>query len=47
MAPQAFEIARNATGNGRPGSPGGPRQLSDVVSASACNTPPILPFKAS
>jgi hypothetical protein len=24
-----------------------PRQLSDVVSASACNSPPIRPFSAS
>ena len=51
MAPQAFGIARNGLGNGGCGSRRHPvrkpRQLSDVVSASACNSPPIRPFSAS
>jgi hypothetical protein len=45
MAPQVLGIARNATGNGASRNP--PRQLSDVVKAKACNSPPIRPFKAS
>ena len=49
MAPQALEIAQNADRNiarvGASGNP--PRQLSDVVKASACNSPPMRPFSAS
>ena len=52
MAPQAFAIARNGLGKMAAAEAvvirvQKPRQLSDVVSASACSSPPIRPFSAS
>jgi hypothetical protein len=46
MAPQAVEIAQNGLANGW-SADGSLRHASDVVSASACNSPPMRPFSAS